>query len=122
MSELLAPAGDIEKLEYAAAYGADAVYFGMKDFSLRSYAGNFSIEDASKGISLLHKKGKKAYVTLNIYPNSLEYNQLIVLAKNLEELKVDAFIVSDLGVINEIKKAGIKTSLHVSTQANTLSY
>ncbi len=122
MSELLAPAGDIDKLEYAAAYGADAVYFGMKDFSLRSYAGNFSIEDASKGISLLHKKGKKAYVTLNIYPNSLEYDQLIILAKELEELKVDAFIVSDLGVINEIKKTGIKTSLHVSTQANTLSY
>ncbi len=122
MFELLAPAGDIEKLEYAAVYGADAVYFGMKDFSLRSYAGNFSLDDASKAISFLHKKGKKAYVTLNIYPNSLEYEQLIRLAKELEKLKVDAFIVSDLGVINEIKKAGIKTALHVSTQANTLSY
>lgn len=122
MFELLAPAGDIEKLEYAAVYGADAVYFGMKDFSLRSYAGNFSLDDASKAISFLHKKGKKAYVTLNIYPNSLEYEQLIHLAKELEKLKVDAFIVSDLGVINEIKKAGIKTALHVSTQANTLSY
>lgn len=122
MFELLAPAGDIEKLEYAAVYGADAVYFGMKDFSLRSYAGNFSLDDASKAISFLHKKGKKAYVTLNIYPNSLEYEQLIRLAKELEKLKVDAFIVSDLGVINEIKRAGIKTELHVSTQANTLSY
>jgi U32 family peptidase len=122
MFELLAPAGDIEKLEYAAVYGADAVYFGMKDFSLRSYAGNFSLDDASKAISFLHKKGKKAYVTLNIYPNSLEYEQLIHLAKELEKLKVDAFIVSDLGVINEIKRAGIKTELHVSTQANTLSY
>ena len=67
MSELLAPAGDLEKLKYAAAYGADAVYFGMKDFSLRSYAGNFSLEDAEIGTKFLHKQNKKSYVTLNIY-------------------------------------------------------
>ena len=122
MPELLAPAGDLEKLEWAMAYGADAVYFGMKDFSLRSYAGNFTIDDAKKGINLLHSKGRKAYVTLNIYPYSEEYDDLISLAKELEKLDVDAFIVSDLGLIDCILKAKIKTPLHISTQANTMNY
>ncbi len=122
MAELLAPAGDLEKLEYAAAYGADAVYFGMQNFSLRSFAGNFSLEDADKGIKLLHKLGKKAYVTLNIYPYSSEYEGLVVMAKELENINADAFIVSDLGVIYEFKKAGIKTPIHISTQANTMSW
>ena len=122
MPELLAPAGDLEKLEYAAAYGADAVYFGLQNFSLRSYAGNFSLEDADKGIRFLHKLGKKAYVTLNIYPYSSEYEQLVKMAKELENINADAFIVSDLGVIYELKKAGIKTPIHISTQANTMSW
>lgn len=122
MPELLAPAGDLEKLEWAMAYGADAVYFGMKEFSLRSYAGNFSIDDAKKGIELLHSKDKKAYVTLNIYPYSEEYDDLVDLAKELEKINVNAFIVSDLGLIAELLKAGLKTPLHISTQANTISY
>lgn len=122
MAELLAPAGDLEKLEYACAYGADAVYFGMQDFSLRSYAGNFSLEDADKGIKFLHKHGKKAYITLNIYPYSNEYERLVKLAKDLEAIDADAFIVSDLGVIRQIKQAGIKTPIHISTQANTMSW
>ena len=122
MTELLAPAGDLEKLQYACAYGADAVYFGLLNFSLRSYAGNFSLEDADKGIKFLHKKGKKAYVTLNIYPYSNEYDELIRTAKTLEDINVDALIVSDLGVINELKKANIKTPIHISTQANTMSW
>ncbi len=122
MTELLAPAGDLEKLQYACAYGADAVYFGLLNFSLRSYAGNFSLEDTDKGVRFLHKKGKKAYVTLNIYPYSNEYDELIRTAKTLEDINVDALIVSDLGVINELKKANIKTPIHVSTQANTMSW
>ncbi|MFH1222794.1 MAG: U32 family peptidase, partial [Pseudomonadota bacterium] len=100
---------------------ADAVYFGMKSFSLRSFAGNFDIEDAEKGLKLLHQKGKKGYVTLNIYPYSDEYKMLVQTAKELESINADAFIVSDLGVINELKKAKIKTPLHISTQANTMS-
>ncbi len=122
MAELLAPAGDLEKLEYASIYGADAVYFGMQEFSLRSYAGNFSVDDADKGIRFLHKNGKKAYITLNVYPYSNEYDTLVKLAKNLQELDADAFIVSDLGVMNEFKKAGIRTPIHISTQANTMSW
>lgn len=122
MSELLAPAGDLEKLEYASAYGADAVYFGMQNFSLRSYAGNFSMDDADRGIKFLHNRGKKAYITLNIYPYSNEYSDLVKLSRELEMIGADAFIVSDLGVVHELRKAGIRTALHISTQANTMSW
>ncbi len=122
MTELLAPAGDMEKLEWAIAYGADAVYFGLKDFSLRSFAGNFDIDEASRAMTLLHEKGKKGYVTLNIYPYSNEYDQLINMARKLEEIKTDALIVSDLGVLSLLKKNKIKTPIHISTQANTMSY
>ena len=119
--ELLAPAGDMERLEYAAMYGADAVYFGVKDFSLRNFAGNFTLEEADVALKFLHGMGKKGYVTLNIYPYSEEYTDLVNIAKGLESVHADAFIVSDLGVLNELKKAGIKTPLHISTQANTMS-
>jgi len=122
MTELLAPAGTLEKLKWAVQYGADAVYFGTKEFSLRSFAGNFSIDDVDKGISYLHEREKKGYVALNIYPFSNEYCELVKTAHALEEIGVDAFIVSDLGVLGELKKGGIKTTIHISTQANTMSY
>jgi len=122
MSELLAPAGTLEKLKWAVQYGADAVYFGIKEFSLRSFAGNFSIDDVASGIRYLHERGKKGYVTLNTYPFSNEYTELIKNAHALEEIGVDAFIVSDLGVLGELQKEGVKTAIHISTQANTLSY
>ncbi len=122
MGKLLAPAGNLEKLKWVVEYGADEVYFGTKQFSLRNYAGNFSFEDAEKGLDFLHKKGKKGFVTLNIYPFSNEYDEIIKTAHILEDCNVDAFIVSDLGVLNELKKAGIKTRFHISTQANTLSF
>ncbi len=121
MSELLAPAGNLEKLKWACAYGADAVYFGIKEGSLRSYAGNFTIEEAAEGISHLHSLGKRGYATLNIYPFTDEYSLLIKRARELEECGADAFIVADLGILFEIKKAGLKTPVHISTQANTLS-
>jgi U32 family peptidase len=122
MAELLAPAGNPEKLIWSTIYGADAVYFGVDRFSLRSFAGNFTIDDANAGLAYLHKNGRKGYVTLNIYPYSNEYRDLIKTAHELEDCKADAFIVSDIGVINELKKAGIKTDIHISTQANTVSY
>jgi putative protease len=122
MGKLLAPAGNLEKLKWVVEYGADEVYFGTKQFSLRNYAGNFSFEEAEEGLDYLHKKGKKGFVTLNIYPFSNEYDEIIKTAHILEECKIDAFIVSDLGILNELKKAGIKTKIHISTQANTLSY
>lgn len=120
--ELLAPAGNLEKLKWAIAYGADAVYFGTEFGSLRSFAGNFSLDDAATGIDLLHKKGKKAYVTFNIYPFSEEYSRLGEIAGKVDDMGADAFIVADIGVLAELKKLGLKADIHISTQANTTSY
>jgi putative protease len=119
--ELVAPAGTLEKLIWAARYGADAVYFGTEFGSLRAYAGNFSLDDAQTGIDFLHKNGKKALVTLNIYPFSDEYEKLIKTAQKVSEMKVDGLIVADIGLVFELKKAGIQTPIHISTQANTVS-
>jgi U32 family peptidase len=120
-AKLLAPAGNMEKLKVATAFGADEIYFGLKSFSLRNFAGNFSLDDAQYALDYLHKKNKKGYITLNIYPFEYEYEELISTAQILEEMKADAFIVADLGVMWALKKAGIKTPIHISTQANTMS-
>ena len=122
MTELLAPAGTLEKLKWAVQYGADAVYFGIQSFSLRNYAGNFSMDDVDVAVTYLKKHNKKGYVTLNVYPWSHEYDKLIASARQLEEIGVDAFIVSDPGVIWALKKNGLQTPIHISTQANTVSY
>ncbi|MGD0784272.1 MAG: U32 family peptidase [Sedimentisphaerales bacterium] len=119
--ELTAPAGTLGKLIWAAQYGADSVYFGTDFGSLRAYAGNFTLDDAAKGLDYLHKNGKKGYVTLNIYPFSDEYAKLLDIAGNLRDAKADALIIADIGLIFELKKAGIKIPIHISTQANTTS-
>lgn len=120
--ELLAPAGSLEKLKWAVAYGADAVYFGSEFGSLRSFAGNFTFDDAAEGLQYLHARNKKGYVALNIYPFSDEYDKLTKTAQTLDDLGADAFIVADLGVLTELKKLNLKADLHISTQANTTSY
>jgi len=120
--ELLAPAGNLEKLKWAAAFGADAVYFGTEFGSLRSFAGNFSLDDAAAGLEFLHAQGKKGYVALNIYPFSDEYARITETARILDDIGVDAIIVSDMGVLMELKKLGLKAGIHISTQANTTSY
>ena len=120
--ELLAPAGTLEKLKWAVAYGADAVYFGAEFGSLRSFAGNFTLDDAQTGLDHLHAHGKKGYVALNIYPFSDEYDKLTSLALQLDEMGADAFIISDMGVLAELKKLNFKAALHISTQANTTSH
>ncbi len=122
MAELLAPAGDLERLKWAAEYGADAVYFGTHGLSLRSFAGNFDYEEAEEGLKYLHARGKRGYVTLNIYPFSDEYSRIIDAAKVLSDMHADAFIVADFGVFYELKKLGLNTPLHISTQANTTSW
>ena len=120
--ELLAPAGNLEKLKWSATYGADAVYFGTEFGSLRSFAGNFSLDDARQGIDYLHKRGKKGYATLNIYPFSDEFEKITDTANALDEMGVDAFIISDIGVLHELSKLKLKAELHISTQANTTNY
>ena len=121
MAELLAPAGTLDKLYWAVAYGADAVYFGVTEFSLRSYAGNFSLEDAEEGLRYLHAHGKKGYVTLNIYPFTGEYGALLETAGALAEMGADAFIAADLGVIHALQQRQFGVPIHISTQANTVS-
>ncbi|MCD4830416.1 MAG: U32 family peptidase [Anaerohalosphaeraceae bacterium] len=119
--ELLAPAGNMEKLIFAVSYDADAVYFGTEFGSLRAYAGNFTLDEAGKAIGYLHENGKKGYAALNIYPFSDEYDRLVETAGALAEAGADALIIADIGLMREIRKAGIKTPIHVSTQANTTS-
>ncbi len=121
MTELLAPAGNLERLKWAVAYGADAVYFGVGNFSLRSFAGNFSLEDAQTGLDYLHERGKRGYVTLNAYPFTEEFEEIAQLAASLDEMGADAFIVADLGVLNTLRGMGLRAALHISTQANTLN-
>jgi putative protease len=120
--ELLAPAGNLEKMKWAVAYGADAVYFGATFGSLRSFAGNFSLDEAAQGLEFLHRRGKRGYVTLNIYPFSDEYDRISTLAKELDDMRADAFIVADLGVLFMLRRLGLRADLFVSTQANTTSY
>ena len=120
--ELLAPAGTLEKLKWAVAYGADAVYFGLEFGSLRSFAGNLIFYQAEDGIRYLHQRGKKGYVTLNIYPFSDEVERLVGLAKRLDEMGADAFIVADLGVLAALREKKLRAALHISTQANTTNY
>lgn len=122
MTELLAPAGNLEKLKWAVAYGADSVYFGLEFGSLRNFAGNFSLEDAKEGLLYLHRFGRRGYVTLNIYPFSDEYTRLLDVSFALEEMGVDGVIVSDIGLLTILKKKGFKAPIHISTQANTLSW
>jgi len=119
--QLVSPAGTYEKLIWAVRYGADAVYFGTEFGSLRAFAGNFTLDEAAKGLEFLHKNGKKGYVALNIYPFSDEYDKLLDIAGKLEDMNADALIVSDIGLIFELRRAGVKTPIHISTQANTTS-
>ncbi len=120
--ELLAPAGDLEKLKTAVTYGADAVYFGGELFSLRSGAGNLSIEEIKYAMDFLHGRNCKGYMTLNIYPHNEDIPVLTDYLHKLKGIPIDAFIVSDPGVISLIKQELPDAELHLSTQANTTNY
>ena len=121
--ELLAPAGDWEKLKYALVYGADAVYMGGQAFGLRAYAGNFSLEEMKKAVQWTHEFGKKLYVTVNIFAHDADFEELPAYLKQLEGLGIDGAIVSDPGVIALAQEVAPQLPLHLSTQANnTNSY
>jgi len=120
-SELLAPAGNFEKLKTALRFGADAVYIGGKNFSLRTFADNFTDEQLAEGISLAHKLGKKVYVTVNIFAKNSDFAQIEEYLKFLEIAGADAALISDPGVIYIAKKVAPKLAIHLSTQANTLN-
>ena len=120
--ELLAPAGSIEKLKYACSYGADAVYLGMPDFSLRARINKFSEKSLKEAVEYAHSKKKKAYVTLNIYAHNRHIPMIEKHLKFLRTLKVDGIIVSDPGIIDLVKKYLPRVDIHLSTQANATNW
>ena len=119
--ELLAPAGDLERLKWALMYGADAVYIGGRNFSLRANAKNFSIEEIKEACDYAHKLNKKVYVTINIVFHNKDYEGLEQYIKKIYNIGVDAVIVSDIGCINLIKKTCPNLEIHLSTQASCMN-
>lgn len=121
MGELLAPAGKMENALFAFYYGADAIYIGGQDFSLRANAQNFSIKEIEEIVTIAHQKNKKVYVAVNIVFHDEDYLNLETYLKNLEKIKVDAVIVSDISVIKLINEKKINLEIHLSTQASVLN-
>lgn len=120
--ELLAPAGNLEKLKTAIIYGADAVYIGGEAYSLRAMADNFVDEAMKEALEFAHSRGKKIYVTINIFPHNSDLAGIPAYAKKLYDFGVDAVIVSDLGVFSMIREAAPDLHIHISTQANNTNY
>lgn len=119
--ELLAPAGNISKLQTALHFGADAVYLSGKEYGLRAYADNFILPEIEKAVALAHSQAKKVYVTVNIFAHNADFDQLEEYLVFLQSIEVDAVIVSDPGIIAFIKQKAPKLKIHLSTQANTLN-
>mgnify|MGYP001107950998 CR=1 FL=1 len=122
MPELLAPAGNLEKLITAVHYGADAVYLGGKNLSLRAKAGNFSKEDMAKGVSFAHEHGRKVYVTVNVLAHNYDLDNLERYLEELSKENVDGIIVSDPGILGLAAKCIPHIPIHLSTQANVTNY
>lgn len=117
--ELLAPAGDMEKLKTAVHFGADAVYFAGKNYGLRAFGTNFESSSIAETMDYLHAHGKRGYVTLNVYARHNDFDGLQDYVQSLVEAKVDAVIVSDLGIFSFVREHFPNLEIHVSTQANT---
>jgi putative protease len=120
--ELLAPSGDLERLKIALLYGADAVYIGGQNYSLRANALNFSLDDIKEAVLFAHKLGKRVYVTVNIVFHDKDLDGLKEYLIELDKLNVDAIIVSDVVCMQMWKDLNLKMELHVSTQASSLNY
>lgn len=119
--ELLAPAGNFEKFMSALHFGADAFYLAGGRFGLRAFAGNFTQEEMKKAVDIAHEKGKKVYVTLNIIARDNDFEGLNEYLGFLQDIKVDAVIVADIGMLMYIRKNAPKMEVHVSTQANIIN-
>ncbi|MDD3115074.1 MAG: U32 family peptidase [Anaerovibrio sp.] len=120
--ELLAPAGNMEKLKMALLYGADAVYLGGKAFGLRAFGGNFSHEELKEAIEFAHGLGKKVYVTVNIFPHNDDIGRLPEYLQFLNRIQADAVLAADLGVAAMAKQYAPDVELHISTQANNTNW
>lgn len=120
--ELLAPAGDLARLKVAIEYGADAVYLGGEQFSLRSAAVNFNDDELAEGIRFAHERGKKVYIALNIIPHNRDLESIVSFAEKVQKLGADAVIVSDLGVMELLREHVSNLPIHISTQASVTNY
>jgi len=120
--ELLAPAGDMMKLNYAIAYGADAVYAGVPRFSLRARENDFNNESLEEAVNIAHQAEKKIYLTLNIFPHNRKIDSFIEALSWMVELGPDGIIVSDPGMIHLSQKYCPSIPIHLSTQANTVNW
>ena len=120
--ELLAPAGTMEKLQMALAYGADAAYLGGVQFGLRAFGGNFANEEIRAAVQLAHGAGKKVYVTVNVFPHNDDLVSLSDYLRFLAEVGADAVLVADLGVFMLVREAAPTLPVHISTQANNVNW
>jgi putative protease len=120
--ELLAPAGNIEKLETAIQYGADAVYLAGKEFSLRNFSGNFTDQELEQAIGFAHKAGVKVYLACNIYARNPEQDAIVSYLERIGRLNPDAIIIADPGIILLATTIIPHIPIHLSTQANTTNY
>ncbi|MCK5211397.1 U32 family peptidase C-terminal domain-containing protein [Candidatus Parcubacteria bacterium] len=116
--ELLAPAGNLHKLKTALAFGADAVYAGIPDFSLRVRINNFDMDGIKEAVKYCHQNNKKIYITLNIFAHNKHFKNLEKYLKFLKFIKVDGLIISDPGILEIVKKVWPRANIHLSTQAN----
>ncbi len=120
--ELLAPAGSLNKLKYALMYGADAVYIGGEEFSLRTASKNFTNEEIKEGIEFAHNMGKKVYITANIIAHNRDLKEFPEFVREVDKMGADAIIVSDLGMMDIVKEIAPNLEIHISTQANNVNY
>ena len=120
--ELLSPAGDFERLRYALAYGADAVYLAGKDFGMRTASDNFGEEELQRAVEYAHARGKRVFVTVNTMPRNEEVERLPAFLQALERMGADAAILADLGALALCQKYAPHVAPHISTQANVTNY
>ncbi|MDD3383781.1 MAG: U32 family peptidase [Bacilli bacterium] len=120
--ELLAPAGDLEKLKIAIIYGADAVFIGGKKFSLRAKASNFELEDIKEAVIFAHENNSRVHITVNVYPHSEDLEGLDEYLLELDKINVDAIIVSSPYIVKRARELGCKFEIHISTQQSTANY
>lgn len=120
--ELLAPAGDIEKLKMAIIYGADAVYLAGESFGLRKASKNFTVEQLKEATDFVHERGKKIYITMNIIPHNDDLIGLEEYVRILVDIGVDALIVADAGIYTAVRSVSKDIEVHMSTQASVTNY
>lgn len=120
--ELLAPAGNLEKLKKAIVYGADAVYIGGEEFSLRAAADNFTLNEICLGVEFAHARGKKVYLTANVIPHNSDIDDYYKYLSEVKDTGIDAVILSDPGMMAVTKEVAPDLDIHISTQANNVNY